>query len=632
MRSTLAAILLFLAAAIPAAHAQRPRITVAAGQTGHSIPSALWGVSLEDFNLSADDAVLPELERNRSLEDKTWKNHGLRPDIAKALEALKPGFMRFSVGSGVERANTTAFDASQEPGCYECLALAADLGAEPLCYVDAGMSFKENTPVNEVGSWVKDAFAALEFANGGTNTLWGGHRAAAGHPEPFKLKYVEMGDANGGPAYAERWSLLVKAVCEKYPEVKLIADHWTGNLPALPRPDFVDEHYFDTPEGLMRHATQYDTYDRAGPKVLVGEYAARNCGLGNLRGALGEAAYMTGLERNSDVVSMASHARLLANVNHRSGSPALINFDSSRWYGLPSYYVQMMFAENRGDTSLPTVVECPLAQRQALHGMIGVGAWNTAAEFKNIKVTTPDGKILFADDFTHGTNGWKFLGGGDWEVANGVLRQTAEKEFVRALAGDRNWTDYTLTLQARKISGAEGFLILFRIGGDEDRLWWNLGGWKNTADAIEAGGLLGSKPGFVETGRWYDLQVVVTGNHVQCYRDGQLEHDVDYDPAGDVASLYAVSARDRRTGDLIIKVVNVNPSPLETDLELAGATGLTGRGKAVVLTSQDSMDENSLDNPAKVSPRTAPVTFTGTSLRHSFPGNSFTVLRLKGNL
>jgi hypothetical protein len=129
-----------------------------------------------------------------------------------------------------------------------------------------------------------------------------------------------------------------------------------------------------------------------------------------------------------------------------------------------------MFAENRGDVSLPTTVEAPELDAPVAGGMIGVGTWNTAAEFKDIQVTAPDGKILFTSDFSSGTKGWKLLGdGAAWSATGGALRQTAEKEFIRALAGDKSWTDYTLTLKARKISGAEGFLILFRIGGNEDQ-------------------------------------------------------------------------------------------------------------------------------------------------------------------
>ena len=586
------------------------------------------------------------------LPKQTWKNHGLRPDLAEALHALRPAFMRFPGGCWVEGEtidrmynwkktigdidartplwNIWGYNATHGLGFHEYLQLAEDLGAEPLFCINVGMSHRETVPLDQMGQWVQDALDAIEYANASTNTSWGARRAAAGHPAPFHLKYLEIGNENGGPPYADRWPLFVNEIRAKHPDIKCVADHWLGGYPSTPKPDIVDEHFYDTPEWFMRNATHFDKYDRKGPKIFVGEYAVtRNCGLGNLRGALGEAAFMTGLERNSDHVIMASYAPLLVNLNHRAWNPDLINFDSSRWYGLPSYYVQKMFAENRGDVSLPTTLESPKTERETPRGMIGVGTWKTAAEFKNIKVTAPDGKALFDDDFSHGADRWKLLGGGDWKVVDGALRQTAEKEFIRALAGDRNWTNYTLTLQARKISGAEGFLILFHIREDEDRIWWNIGGWGNTADAIEAGGSLGSKPGSVATGRWYDLKVVVTGNHVECYRDGKLEHDVDYDLVGDLTSLYAVTARDARTGDLILKVVNVNPKPLETEIKIEGATNLTGKGTAVVLTSEDSTDENSWDNPTKVSPTTALVTFSGTTWRRSFPGNSFTVLRLK---
>jgi alpha-L-arabinofuranosidase len=326
---------------------------------------------------------------------------------------------------------------------------------------------------------------------------------------------------------------------------------------------------------------------------------------------------------------MASYAPLLVNLNHRAWNPDLINFDSSRWYGLPSYYVQKLFAENRGDVSLPTTVEAPDVEPAVTGGMIGVGTWNTAAEFKDLKVTAPDGKVLLAADFSNGIKGWKLLGdGADWKTQDGALRQTAEKEFIRALAGDKKWTDYTLTLKARKISGAEGFLILFHIGGEEDRTWWNLGGWGNTADGIEAGETLDSKPGRIETDRWYDLKVTVSGKNVKCWLDGQLVHDLDYGTGGKINSLYAVSATDEKSGDLIVKVVNADTQPLETEVDLSG-TSLSGQGTAIVLTSENGADENSLAEPTKVSPKTEAINFTGTSLKRSFPGNSLTVLRLK---
>ena len=260
--------------------------------------------------------------------------------------------------------------------------------------------------------------------------------------------------------------------------------------------------------------------------------------------------------------------------------------------------------------------------------MIGVGTWNTASEYKDIKVTAPDGKILFASDFSKDTKGWKLLGdGAEWQAVDGALRQTAEKELIRAIAGKREWTDYTITLKARKISGAEGFLVMFRISGDDDRSWWNIGGWNNSQDGIEAGGTLDSKPSHVETDRWYDLKVTVSGKNVKCWLDGALVHSVDIDVASNVSSLYSAAATDKQTGDLILKVVNANTQALETEINLNGAN-LTGQGTATVLTSENGADENSLAEPTKVSPKTEAVKFNGTNLKRSFPGNSLTVLRL----
>ncbi len=483
-----------------------------------------------------------------------------------------------------------------------------------------------------MGQWVQDALDAIEYANGPTNSVWGSLRAQAGHPAPFNLKYMEIGNENGGPDYAERWPLLVNAIRAKYPDMKLIATSslQNGGHPINPTPDIVDEHYYETPESFMRRANQYDSYDRNGPKIFVGEYAVtQNAGQGNLRAAIGEAAFMTGMERNSDVVEIASYAPLFVNLNHRAWNPDLINFDSSRWYGIPGYYVQQMFSRNRGDVTLPITVDTADVPEPPPAGEIGVGTWNTAAEFKDIKVTAPDGKVLFASDFSANSDGWKLLGdGAQWSVTNGVLRQTAEREFIRALAGDKSWTDYTLTLKARKISGAEGFLVLFHIANDEDRNWWNIAGWGNTQNAVELGGTQDGKPGSVETGRWYDIKVEVKGQSIKCWLDGQLIHDLER-PLLATRRLYASATRDNVSGDVIVKVVNTAPFQIDTEIDLGGVPGIPGPATAIVLTSASPRDENSIDDPAKVSPKTETFVASSPVFHRTFPGNSFTVLRLK---
>jgi alpha-L-arabinofuranosidase len=313
----------------------------------------------------------------------TWKGrpNGLRRDLAERVDALHPAFLRFPGGCYIEggdflkdafRWKTTLGDAagraghlngnwgyrsSDGLGFHEYLQWCEDLGAEPLFVVNCGMSHKESVPLSELEPWVQDALDAVEYANGPATGRWGALRAARGHPAPFKLRYIEIGNESGvengfsGEAdpYTPRYRRFYDALKKAHPEIQTIAN---ARVPHAM--EFVDEHYYDGPEWFWANAHRYDGYDRAGPKIVVGEYAVtKKCGRGNLRAALAEAAFMTGLERDSDVVAMASYAPLLANARDRKWSPDAIVFDGGGSYGTPSYYVQKMFAENRADRVLP---------------------------------------------------------------------------------------------------------------------------------------------------------------------------------------------------------------------------------------------------------------------------------------
>jgi alpha-L-arabinofuranosidase len=219
------------------------------------------------------------------------------------------------------------------------------------------------------------------------------------------------------------------------------------------------------------------------------------------------------------------------------------------------------------------------------------------------------------------------LGGGEWKVQDGALRQTGSKENIRATAGQKDWADYTYSLKARKLGGAEGFLILFGVRDDNQKAWWNIGGWGNSRHAIEMGGIMGNEvPGKIETGRWYDIRVEVKGQQIQCYLDGKLVHDITTPP---VKSLVATASRDEASGELILKVVNVTSTAQETDLQFNGLKRVTGPARALVLASEKPTDENTLDHPKLVAPVEKNLTIDGTKLRHNFPGNSVTILRMK---
>lgn len=576
----------------------------------------------------------------------TWKGRPqyLRKDLATALEWMAPAFVRFPGGCWVEgdrmkdayrwkqtigklserrtQYNIWQYHATHGLGYHEYLQMCEDLGAEPLFVINCGMSHREVVPMNEVGEYVQDALDAIEYANGPVTSKWGAIRAKNGHPAAFDLKYMEIGNENGGPAYNERYALFYEKIKASYPNITLIANEW-GGRPGDSPIEIIDEHYYSTPEFFMANAGKYDNYDRTGRKVYVGEYAVtQNGGQGNLRAAVGEAAFMTGMERNSDVVVMSSYAPLFANVNYKKWNPDLINFDSSRVYGIPSYYVQKMFSRNRSERILPLEIQAPEVQSSPKSGGIGVGTWVTQAEYKDIKVER-DGKVLFAADPAKGTNGWR-LRGGKWSASEGVIRQEALGENIRAFAGDKSWKNYSYSLKARKIGGSEGFLIPFLVQNEDTKSWWNLGGWNNTRHALEMQGLSAEGvPGKIETGRWYDIRIELSEKRVKCYLDGALIHDVEYPRMN---SLYGVAGI---TGeDVILKVVNVGAEQLDAEVRLSGAKA-GYRGLVTVLTSTKPEDENTLDHPTKVSPLDRGISFTGTKFLHAFPGNSVTVFRLR---
>jgi alpha-L-arabinofuranosidase len=579
---------------------------------------------------------------------KTWKNrsNGLRPDLARMLADLKPGFVRFPGGCWVEgdtmslayRWKQTVGDPSQRRtqyniwqyhathgiGYHEYLQMCEDLGAEPLFVINCGMSHREVVPMDKMQEFVQDALDAVEYANGPVASKWGALRAKNGHPAPFGLKYMEIGNENGGPPYHERYALFYDALKAKYPDLHLIANEWGGTPKDRPI-EIVDEHYYSSPEFFINNSIKYDTYDRAGRKVYVGEYAVtQGGGQGNLRAAVGEAAFMTGMERNSDVVVMASYAPLFANINYKKWNPDLINFDSSRVYGLPSYYVQKMFSENRGEFILPVSIESPEVVTQPKSGAIGVGTWRTQAEFKDLKVTRGN-DVLFSSDFSQGTKGWR-LHGGDWSVQDGCFQQKALADNIRAFTGEKSWNNYTYTLKARKLGGDEGFLIPFLVEDEEAKAWWNIGGWGNTRHAIEMDGVIGNDvQGSIETGRWYDIRIEVSNVNIKCYLDDKLVHDVKYPKT---RSLFAVASNAQAGREVILKVVNASREAQATKLDLKGAK-LSPKATTIELASANTQDENTLEQPTRVVPVTRTFSVGGSTLDYSFPPNSVTVLRFK---
>jgi alpha-L-arabinofuranosidase len=361
------------------------------------------------LNLFVDGTGTVDLDMVSLFPVDTWNHrpNGLRKDLVQLLYDMHPGFIRFPGGCIVEgrrlmtryRWKTTIGDVAERKaivnrwndefdfrpapdyfqsfglGFYEYFQLAEDIGARPLPILNCGMACQfnssETAKLDELNEYVQDALDLIEFANGPVDSPWGKLRAQMGHPGPFHLEMIGVGNEQWGPRYIERYKVFADSLKAKHPEIKLVAA--SGPAPAGEpfetmwanwrqlKPDYVDEHYYMAPDWFLKNTGRYDHYDRSGPKVFAGEYAAQTDSTtsaknrNNWKGAIAEAAFMTGLERNGDVVQMASYAPLLANVDAWQWTPDAIWFDNLRSYGTPNYYVQKVFANNAGTRIVPAM-------------------------------------------------------------------------------------------------------------------------------------------------------------------------------------------------------------------------------------------------------------------------------------
>jgi alpha-L-arabinofuranosidase len=595
------------------------------------------------------------------------RTNGLRLDLASMLTGLNPSFFRYPGGNFIESWNVTNAvrwkktigDLAERPGHLndswgywstdgygldEFFRQCEDMGMEPLYGINCGLmlGYNGNTnntvPMSEMGPWVQDALDLIEYANGDVSTTWGALRAANGHPAPYNLKYLEIGNENGGPSYNERYTLFYDAIKAQYPDIKLISPVWGSPSSPTSRPvEIRDEHYYSNPATFIGYATKYDSYSRNGPKVFVGEYAVTSGygTYGNLAAALGEAAFMTGIERNADIVTMACYAPLFANVNSIQWHPDLIYYDSSRCFGTPAYYVQQMFAQNVGDVVLPTAITntSTTVTNLAMHGAIGLGSWSTSVQYTNIVVTGNGGKLYQSDFVNQGTNGWRVYNG-TWSTNAGLYQQTsAGTTDCRSTTGNTNWSNYTISLRARKVSGSEGFLILFNWTDDSNWTWWNIGGWGNTQNGIEQS-IDGSKTTLgqvaqtaIANNTWYDISIVLSNSTILCYLNGALVQTAVYPAA--TGRVIGVTSYDQASGQVIVKAVNPYSLPMATTFNFAGLNSVSSNATLIQLSSGSSAAENSLASPTNVHPMVSTFTNAGTNFTLTLPAYSFSVLRLQ---
>ena len=376
----------------------------------------------------------------------TFKNreNGMRRDLAQALADLKPGIFRFPGGCIVEGTDLATryqwkntlgpvenrplngnrwehtFDYRYYPdyyqsyglGFFEFFQLSEDIGAEPLPILSVGLACQyqnwndesAHVPMDELQPYIDDCLDLIEFANGPVTSKWGKVRADMGHPAPFNMKYIGVGNEQWGEFYYERLKPFVAAIRAKYPDIKIVGtsgpvpedvpdntyrfeDGWKAMK--AQKADLVDEHYYRDEEWFLTHGLRYDTYDRKGPKVFAGEYACHGKGKkwNHYEAAILEAAFMTGFERNADIVHMTTPAPLFAHVDGWQWRPDQIWYDNTDMFKTVSYYVQQMYSTNAGTNVLSlTMDKKPVANQAGQNGLFASAAYDSKTDEVIIKI------------------------------------------------------------------------------------------------------------------------------------------------------------------------------------------------------------------------------------------------------
>lgn len=591
------------------------------------------------------------------------RENGLRADIAQLLADLKPKFMRFPGGCLVHdgqldadardsmyRWKNTLGDVAERParrnnwgynqtlglGYFEYFQFCEDIGAKPLPVLPAGYDphHKRATPMNEMQPWIDDAFDLIDFANGSLDTVWGEKRAELGHPEPFGLEYLAIGNEEVGEAFFERYDLFHAALRARHPEIRLINS--SGPFPAGSEydrgwasarkngSDLVDEHYYTSPEWFLANLHRYDGFPADGPKVFLGEYATWGNTVYN---ALVEAAFMTQLEKDAHSVGLACYAPMLCNVDYVNWKPDLIWFDNHRAFGTVNYHVQKLFMHHQGTHVLPVALDgfgeahapsvansIRRAQAEsgdipAINGTVSLGGNQVEAVFSGISIHNPDtGETLSVPDFL-----------------------VAPETGLKLLGRTNNWNRCVIRLTARKTAGRCGFILHFGGTDAENHLIWEIGGWQNQDSIVGAfvnrrNTCLTQSLLEIETDRIYDLRLEIEGRHLRTFVDGVLLNETE-DRLPVVEPLYATASLDAPTGDVIVKVVNLQDVSAISAVRLSDWEDQPGICQIFSLSGHPLDAENSLDMPERVIPAVSAAYPAELSSGYAFPAHSLTVLR-----
>ncbi len=619
------------------------------------------------FVLSAADGGALKLGFISLMPADTYNGHGLRRDIVEKLRDMHPTFLRFPGGCIVEgitsdtamRFHNVIGPVWERPGhllmwhyrtyngigFHEYLQLCEDLDMEPLYVFNCGMTCQARKEIyfegEELQSMIQDTLDAIEYATGPADSEMGKLRAQAGHPAPFRMNMVEIGNENHGPGYEERYMLCYNAIRERYPWIKFVANYHVEQhgLPA----DIVDEHYYATAEFFAENIHMYDSYDRGGPGVFLGEFSVLRGPVGKLYAALGEAMFMVGMERNQDVVKLASYAPLLENVNYYSWYPNLLIFNNLKSYAIPTYYAWKVFGAARGSHVVESAQENGILYRP-LKGMPSlIGPYGM--RYRNARW---DGAPV---EPVHNVIGYVKPDGDSYVTIEPDQMQLDEAAILHArtdhslivLGDNEEVTNGTFDIEIFAEEGKEIALGLYTsrmpdevYQNDEThppRPWnaklirpfrWEI------ADGVSylrepryprPNELTEPKPVALRMGEYNALRYVLSDEYMELYVNGELIHRVQKPHFDAMASVVCDSG-----DEVIVKAVNMAgaPDPIEIELDCDVAPDYQ-----VLLLTGDPLAENSFEAPENVHDVTLEKTGAGRRFTYEAPAYSVNILRLK---
>lgn len=548
--------------------------------------------------------------------------NGLRKDIAQTLADMKPRFMRFPGGclthdgnlddharDSMYRWKRTLGDVEKRPtwrnnwgynqtlglGYYEYFCFCEDIGAKPLPVLPGGFNphSGEGAPIEELGAWVDDALDLIEFANGDSSTKWGAIRAELGHEKPFGLEYIGIGNEEIGAGFFERYPYFHKAIREKYPDIKIINtagpfsvgegydDGWRSAREY--GSDYIDEHYYSSPEWFMANMHHYDDYDASGTKVFLGEYASWGNTYYN---ALVEAAYMTHLEK-APVVGLACYAPMLANKDYINWQPDMLMYDNYRVVKTANYHVQKLFMENQGDYELNMKLEgldevISLTDEKNIAGSITLIGNDIMGKVWDVKLT--DCK------------------GGDGLIEGAPFDITTANEAHAVTEADS--AHYRVEFKFRRSQGRKGFKLLFGQRDEKNYIMWEFGGWDNWDCNISSfrNGRAStiSHRIFHVMDEEYRLELDIDGRRIRTYVNGELYNDT-VDRLPELEEIYAAASKDA-SGRTIVKAVNLTGDDREVHIDIEG----TEKKKVTIHSLSDCRlsAENTFEQPEMIRPET----------------------------